>query len=63
VSLHTATYKGKRVRIVLLDGTIIIGKFVERTRNKWVVLTDRRIHAREIRAFSDYRRQEAHGTR
>jgi hypothetical protein len=60
VSLHTATFKGKKVRVILHDGSIIIDRFVERTRNKWVVLEHRRIHASEIRAFAPYRKlQEA----
>ncbi len=29
---HTHFYRGKKVRAVLRDGTVIVGKFVERTR-------------------------------
>lgn len=59
MSLHTATFKGKRVRIILRDGTIIVDRFIERTSSKWVVLETRRIHVRDIRAFAPYRKLEA----
>lgn len=58
MSLHTATFKGRRVRIILRDGSIIIDRFLERTRNKWIVLETQRIHVSEIRAFAPYRKME-----
>jgi hypothetical protein len=30
---HTATYKGRRCTVVMLDGSTITGRFVERTLN------------------------------
>lgn len=34
---HTVTQKGKRVAIVLTDGTLITGKFIRRAKNnRWV---------------------------
>jgi hypothetical protein len=55
MSLHTATYKHRKVRITLRSGEVVIDNFVERTRNRWVVLRNRRIHVRDIRAFAPYR--------
>lgn len=48
---HTSCMRGKRVRIVLRDGTVLRGKFLERT-HLHVVLEGFRVRAREIKAFS-----------
>lgn len=48
---HTATYRGKRVRVVLKDGTKIDDRFEDRT-DKWVVLREiGRVMKRDIKAF------------
>jgi hypothetical protein len=57
---HTATARGRRVHIILRDGTKIVDRFVERTKNKWIVLARHgRVHVRDIRSFSDYKHQSA----
>lgn len=35
---HTATFRGRRVTIILTSGERVTGKFVERTANKRIVL-------------------------
>lgn len=52
---HTATYRGRRVRIKFRDGHVVVTKFVERTRNKWIVTEAGRFRAAEVASFSDYR--------
>ncbi len=48
---HTATHRGKRVKVVLRDGTEIIDRFIDRT-DKWVVLKENgRVNKSDIRAF------------
>lgn len=55
---HTSVRKGKRVRIVLKDGTIIIDKFKERT-GKFVIIGDEThnnpIRAGDIKSFGIYK--------
>lgn len=49
---HTACYPGKRVRVVLIDGTKFIDRFQERTP-KWVFFKERgRVRRSTIKAFS-----------
>jgi hypothetical protein len=58
---HTATYRGRRVFVILKDGRRIVDRFVERTANKYVILQNAgRIHVSDIRAFSDFRHQPRH---
>lgn len=48
---HTSTNPGKRVRIVLKDGTRIDDRFVTRT-DRWIVLKNTgRIMKRDIQSF------------
>jgi len=48
---HTACHRGKRVKVILRDGTEIIDYFEERT-NKWIVLRKvGRIMKADLRAF------------
>lgn len=54
---HTATYRGKWVRLVLIDGSAATGRFHERTPNGRIVLADgrefpKRIVARFIRLMN-----------
>jgi hypothetical protein len=55
---HTTVTKGKRVRVVLHDGSVIVGKFTERL-SRFVVVDGNRIAVDRIRAFSLLRRAEA----
>lgn len=52
---HTSTYKGKRVRVVLIDGTIFIDKFKEATKKYSIFEAQGRILKRDIKAFSNYK--------
>ena len=52
---HTGSYRGKRVRVVLRDGTVIYDRFIERT-DKYVFLEKSgRIPKAMFRAMSDCR--------
>ncbi len=48
---HTSAPRGARVRVVLMDGTNLYGRFMERTP-KWVVLDTGKIRPGDIRAFT-----------
>lgn len=55
---HTGSYRGKRVRVVLRDGTILYDRFIERT-DKYVFLEKAgRIPKAKFRAMSDVRHIE-----
>ena len=55
---HTGSHKGKRVRVVLRDGTVIYDRFIERT-DKYVFLKGAgRIPKADFRAMSDCRHKE-----
>lgn len=48
---HTATNRGKRVRVVLKDGTRIDDRFLDRS-DRWIVLRHRgRVMKRDVKAF------------
>lgn len=48
---HTACGRGKRVKIILRDGTELVDRFLDRT-DRWVLLKERgRVDKRDIRAF------------
>jgi len=50
---HTITYPGKRVRVVLKDGTSFVAKFRERTQGKVLKFDDHPpVKAGDVRAFS-----------
>lgn len=52
---HTGTRRGKKVRVVLRDGTVIIDHFIERN-DKYIFLRQRgRIIKQNIKSFSDYK--------
>lgn len=58
---HTSTRKGKRVRIVMKNGVILIGKFKERT-GKYVLIGvskisggNLKIRAGDIKSFTIYK--------
>src|SRR5205085_1881242 len=50
---HTQYIKGKRVWVILRDGTIIVDKFVEKRRNGTIVLEEHTLHVDNIRSMSD----------
>lgn len=51
---HTSTRKGKRVRIVMKSGLVIIGKFKERT-GKYILVGDSKIWAGDVKSFAIYK--------
>ena len=52
---HSATYRGRRVFIKLMDGTSFIDRFQDRT-DKFIVLKEHgRIYKRDLKSFSDYK--------
>lgn len=52
---HSATFRGKRVYIKLMDGTTFIDRFLDRT-DRFIVLKDHgRIMKRDLKAFSNYK--------
>lgn len=51
---HTNYPKGKRVRIVLRDGSVIIDKYIEKT-GKFIITENHRLRGRDIKAMSDYK--------
>lgn len=52
---HTSCQRGKRVRLILKDGSQIISKFVEKKGNTHVVLELGSYPVTNIRAFSIYK--------
>ena len=52
--LHTGTWPGKIVRIVLKDGTRFLDRFVDRTHGKTIVEFEKRgkIKKRHIKSFT-----------
>lgn len=49
---HTTVYKGKRVRVVLRNGTTFVDKFVERT-SKYVKMEQHpHLEPHDIRSFT-----------
>lgn len=53
---HTSCPRGKRVRVVLRDGTIIDDRFLERTA-KFVVFDSHRFRVGEIKSLTIWRGQ------
>lgn len=54
MGMHSATYKGKRVRIKLRDGRVIIGKFMER-RVPYLYLDWVTLHLKDVASFGIYK--------
>ena len=48
---HTHFPRGRRVRVVLRDGTVIVGKFMERT-SRHIVLDSHRIRTNTLRSVT-----------
>lgn len=49
---HTACHTGKKVRIKLRDGTLVYGKFKERTKKHVFLMDGTKIYKGDIRVFS-----------
>lgn len=47
---HTATYKGKRVKVVLKDGTEFIDRFKD-SKSKYVMFDRRTVKRSDIKKF------------
>lgn len=57
MGMHSSVYKGKRVRIKLRDGRVIIGRFVER-RAPYVFLDCAKVHLRDVDSFGIYKAKQ-----
>lgn len=54
---HTATFKGKRVFVRLIDGTSFVDRFEDRTK-RFVMFRERgKVSKAVIKSFSDYKQQ------
>jgi len=52
MSTHSSTYKGKRVRIKMKDGTVFVDKFLD-TGSSWIEFEERgRVDKKLIKNFS-----------
>lgn len=56
---HTSIRRGKRVKVTLKDGVVVIGKFLDRTGN-FVILDNCKIRAGEIKSFFQYKGDHRH---
>ena len=54
---HTSTNKGKRVKIVMRDGSSIIDKFIERKKDSIILKESGKIYKKDIKAFIIYKQQ------
>lgn len=52
---HTACHRGKRVRVTLWTGEVIIDKFVTRTHNALVFEVHGKIAREDVRSFAIYK--------
>jgi hypothetical protein len=55
---HTSTYTGKRVRVVLKDGTVFVDKFVE-AKSRTVIFEKHQVTRGEIRSLTIFRQDRA----
>lgn len=51
---HTGCHPGKKVLIILRDGSQMIGKFKDRTKKHVFLMDGRKIFKGDIRVFSFY---------
>ncbi len=51
---HTTAAKGKRVMVILKDGSRFVDKFIE-SKSKQYLFKGRKVAARDIRSMSIYR--------
>lgn len=52
---HTGCHRGKKVRVKLRDGRIIIDKFYERTKNAIILKDAGKIRKDQLLSFSIYK--------
>jgi len=52
---HTATQRGKRVKVKLRDGTIILDRFIDRTKNAIILKDYGKLLKKNIKSFSIYK--------
>jgi hypothetical protein len=52
VTLHTSTYKGKRILIILRDGRKLIGKFKDKKSGMVITEEHGRIPTNQIKAMT-----------
>jgi len=57
MGMHSSVYRGKRVRIKLRDGRVIIGRFVER-RVPYVFLDCAKVHLKDVDSFGIYKARQ-----
>jgi hypothetical protein len=58
VSLHTATNRGKRVRIKKRDGTVFVDKFLDRTDSAVQLQDHGWVSKSDIQSMSDFQMRE-----
>ena len=49
---HSSCRRGKRVRVVMKDGTVFIAKFIEKKPNQRIFFEDRIVRAGDIKSFT-----------
>lgn len=54
---HTHYPRGKKVKVTLRDGTVIIDKFVER-RERFVVTENHKLMTKDLKAMSYFKNRE-----
>jgi len=52
---HTAAPRGKRVRVMLRNGTELIDKFIDRTDRHIILENHGKVEKSQIRSFSIYK--------
>lgn len=53
--MHTSTYKGKRVRVVLKDGTVIVDRFIDK-KARYIILEEYgKVIKRDMRSFGIFK--------
>ena len=53
--MHTSTYKGKRVRIQLKDGTVFVDKFMDK-KSAYIIFEERgRVEISNIKSFGIFK--------
>lgn len=56
--MHTACPSGKKVRIKLKDGTVIVTKFIQRDEQNSIITEAGKFRKRNIKSFSIYKHME-----
>lgn len=57
MTLHTSTYKGKRILIILKDGTKIVDKFKDK-KSGWIITENHgKFSTNQVKAMTIYKQQ------